>query len=232
VPDAGGGPDVGVASVGEDRSAIVRDAIVAMVRALMEGESELTKLDSAVGDGDLGISLSRGANAVVRALDRYDLHRPALLLSQISETLRRSLGGTSGPLYSACLSRMSAHLPRVDWPSSSQWALAFAAGCKAVSDLGGAQPGERTMLDAMEPAAQALCVGTQAGLPACEVLTMALRAAEQGCEATKSMAPRRGRSSYLGERALGSPDPGAHAVTIWLRALRQAMTERHNVADS
>lgn len=78
------------------------------------------------------------------------------------------------------------------------------------------------MLDAMAPAAQALCVGTQTGLPACEVLTQALRAAEQGCEATKSMVPLRGRSSYLGERALGSEDPGARAVTVWLRALVQA----------
>jgi triose/dihydroxyacetone kinase / FAD-AMP lyase (cyclizing) len=156
-------------------SAMLREAIAAVAHALLESELELTQLDSAVGDGDLGISLSRGANAVLSALDSYDPQHPARLLKQIAETLRRSLGGTSGPLYSGCLSRMATHLPTVDWPTPSQWATAFAAGCQAICDLGGAQPGERTMIDAMGPAATALCVGTKAGLPAGEVLTMALR---------------------------------------------------------
>jgi triose/dihydroxyacetone kinase / FAD-AMP lyase (cyclizing) len=203
-----------------NHAAELRNAIERVARSLIESESLLTRLDSVVGDGDLGISLSRGANAVLSELDRYDLQRPARSLRQISETLRRVLGGTSGPLYSAFLLRLSSQLPSTSWPSLLEWATAFEAGCDALSNLGGAKPGDRTMLDALVPAAQALRQGAHTGLSGMAALRNALQAAADGCEATKAIPARRGRSSYLGERALGHPDPGAHAVTVWLGALQ------------
>jgi triose/dihydroxyacetone kinase / FAD-AMP lyase (cyclizing) len=209
----------GAASVS---GAELRHAIEVVAGSLIEGEALLTRLDSVVGDGDLGISLSRGAQAVLAELDRFDLQRPARVIQQIAETLRRTLGGTSGPLYSAFLVRLSSHLPSTGWPSFLEWAAAFDAGCRAVSELGGARQGDRTMLDALMPAARALREGALAGLPVSVALRNASRAADEGCEATKALPPRRGRSSYLGERALGHPDPGAHAVTIWLGALLKA----------
>jgi dihydroxyacetone kinase len=159
---------------------------------------------------------------VLLELNRYDVEHPARVLRWTSETLRRVLGGTSGPLYSAFLLRMSSQLRSTGWPSLSEWAAAFAAGCAAVSALGGAKAGDRTMLDAMLPAAQALRDGAQADLSATQALKNACHAAKTGCAATAALSARRGRSSYLGERALGHPDPGAHAVTVWLGALLEA----------
>lgn len=208
------------AAVGD--AARLRNAIECIARSLIEAEPVLTQLDSAVGDGDLGISLSRGAMAVLLELNRYDVEHPARVLRWTSETLRRVLGGTSGPLYSAFLLRMSSQLRATGWPSLSEWAAAFAAGCDAVSALGGAKAGDRTMLDAMLPAAQALREGAQVNLSATQALKNACHAAKTGCEATAALSARRGRSSYLGERALGHPDPGAHAVTVWLGALLEA----------
>jgi dihydroxyacetone kinase len=98
------------------------------------------------------------------------------------------------------------------------WADALARGCQAISELGGAKPGDRTMLDALDPFVKALQQG--AGLKA------AVDAAERGAEATAQMKPRLGRSSYLGDRVLGHPDPGAKAVTTWLRGACESLLPR------
>jgi len=192
-------------------------AIRAVIAALRKAEPELTRLDSAVGDGDLGISLARGADSVEHAFDTLNLARPARALAQISALLRRSVGGTSGPLYAMFVLRAGLALAREeDAGDASAWARAMLAGCEGMMELGGAAPGDRTMLDALVPAAQALAQ-TQGDAGA--RIKAAHAAALAGAEATSAMAPRRGRSSYLGDRTLGHPDPGAVAVAIWLGAL-------------
>ena len=194
------------------------NAIRAVIAALRAAEPELTRLDSAVGDGDLGISMSRGADSIEAAFDTLDLQHPARALAQISALLRRWLGGTSGPLYAMFVLRAAtalAHEASVDDPAV--WGRALKAGCDGMMALGGAAPGERTMLDALVPAADAFAA-TQ-GNAATRIAAMH-EAALAGAEATRTMQPRRGRSSYLGDRTSGHPDPGAVAVTIWMAALR------------
>lgn len=198
-------------------------AIRAVIAALRKAESELTRLDSAVGDGDLGISLARGADSVERAFDTLDLVRPARALPQISALLRRSVGGTSGPLYAMFVLRAGLALAREeDAGDADAWARAMQAGCEGMMKLGGAAPGDRTMLDALVPAAQALA---QTQGDARTRIKAAHAAALAGAEATSAMAPRRGRSSYLGDRTQGHPDPGAVAVAIWLGALAAVANE-------
>jgi triose/dihydroxyacetone kinase / FAD-AMP lyase (cyclizing) len=193
-------------------------AIRAATDALIDAAPRLTELDQAVGDGDLGISLERGARAVQEALPSYSLDDPAAALHALAVTLQHSLGGTSGPLYAAFFLRASSrlHQDRVEDPRT--WAEAFRAGCAAITELGGAERGDRTMLDALVPAAEAFHAAVSSGSPLRNALAAAAAAAEMGARATSSMSPRRGRSSYLGERVLGHPDPGAEAVAIWLRA--------------
>jgi dihydroxyacetone kinase len=195
-------------------------AILAAADALVAAAPRLTELDRAVGDGDLGISLERGVRAVREALPSYPLDDPAAALHALGVTLQRSLGGTSGPLYAAFLLRAAGALRRAggaDDPRS--WAEAFHAGCAAVAELGGAARGDRTMLDALLPAADALEATLRSGRPPAEAIRSAAEAAAEGARATAGMLPRRGRSSYLGERVLGHPDPGAEAVAVWLAAL-------------
>lgn len=195
------------------------EAIRAVIQALQAAEPELTRLDSAVGDGDLGISLARGATSVEQAFDSLALGDPAKALAQISAILRRSLGGTSGPLYSIFVLRAATAMAAEANPADPMaWAHAMQAGCEGVMALGGAQPGDRTMLDALLPAADALA---SAEGNAAERSARMLAAATAGADATRDMAPRRGRASYIGERAIGHPDPGAVAVATWVDALHR-----------
>lgn len=179
----------------------VREAIDRACRALLDAEAELTRMDQEVGDGDLGEALARGARAW---LDDPVDGSASTLLRTVSARCRRAIGGTSGPLYAIGLLRAAEALHEgADWPT------AFAAGVDGVSQLGGARPGDRTMLDALVPAAEASPEG----------LSAAVSAAERGVESTRELRARRGRSSYLGDRVHGHPDPGAAAVVVWLSAL-------------
>lgn len=188
-----------------------------VLATLEAAEAELTRMDQIVGDGDLGISLSRGAQAVRTALPGYPLQDLPATLRAMSATLRRALGGTSGPLYAIGLLRAAQSLEE----SPGDGAAALSAATQGIMDVGGAKQGDRTMLDALIPAASAW---QQAGQqPLAQALQQAADAAEQGCAATALVVARRGRSSYLGARALGHPDPGAKAVALWLQALASSV---------
>jgi dihydroxyacetone kinase len=187
--------------------------------ALIVAAPRLTAMDQVVGDGDLGISLERGARAVQAALLSYPLDDPAATLHALAVTLQRSLGGTSGPLYAAFFLRAAGSLRRGRPKDPATWAEAFRAGCAGLGELGGAAAGDRTMLDALVPAAAAFHDAVGAGRSVADALRAAAAAAAAGARATAGMRPRRGRSSYLGDRVLGHPDPGAEAVAVWLGAL-------------
>jgi dihydroxyacetone kinase len=194
-------------------------AIEAICSALISAESELTRLDQAVGDGDLGISLSRGARAVRQEINRYPLADTVGTLRALSATLRRALGGTSGPLYAIMLMRAAAAFENATASTRlSAWSQALQAGCNGIAEIGGATEGDCTMLDALLPAARALAQ-TAPDADIHRSLQLALAAAKAGCESTADVVAKRGRSSYLGDRALGHVDPGALAVCLWLEAL-------------
>lgn len=194
-------------------------AVRAVTQALIAAEPRLTQLDQAVGDGDLGISLERGARAVQDAMRTYPFDDAAATLHALGVTLQRTLGGTSGPLYAAFFLRAAGVLRRGRTDDLKTWAEAFRAGCAAIGELGGASAGDRTMLDALLPAAEAFDDAAKSGRSASEAIRAAARAAANGARETAAMRPRRGRSSYLGDRAVGHPDPGAEAVAVWLAAL-------------
>ncbi|MBM7117517.1 dihydroxyacetone kinase subunit DhaL [Archangium primigenium] len=195
----------------------VSEALLAVAQALDAAEARLTELDAAAGDGDLGLSLARGA-AAIRALPETAWTSPARALTAVGEALRRSIGGSSGPFYATALLRAARQLE--DAPASARaWAEAFRAGVAAVAELGGARPGDRTMLDALHPAAEAFAHALAQGEPPALAWARALQAAREGTEATRHMTPRLGRASYLGTRALGVPDAGAEGVCVWLAAL-------------
>lgn len=185
-------------------------AIEAACQALILAENELTELDRVTGDGDLGSAMARAARAVQEAVPFYPLNDASATLKALAHTLRRELGGSSGPLYGVLFLRCGSAL------KGHSWGQALQQGCQAVSELGGAKPGDRTMLDALDPFANQLMQSPGAVFDA-------VNAAEQGAQATALMTPRLGRSSYLGDRVLGHVDPGAKAVCIWLRAVCESL---------
>jgi dihydroxyacetone kinase phosphoprotein-dependent L subunit len=196
-------------------------AIEAACQALIEAESELTEMDRITGDGDLGASMKRAAATVKYAVDSYPLDDVSATLKSVGHTLRRELGGSSGPLYGVLFLRCGNVLENSASAGLARWAEALEQGCHAISELGGAKPGDRTMLDALDPFVESLkSAGENASQ---EVLLAAVEEAERGVNATTQMIPRLGRSSYLRDRVLGHPDPGAKAVAIWLRAISEAL---------
>jgi triose/dihydroxyacetone kinase / FAD-AMP lyase (cyclizing) len=194
-----------------------RQAIEAACQALLAAEGELTEMDRVTGDGDLGVSMARAARAVQDAVVSYPLEDAAATLKALGHTLRRELGGSSGPLYGVLFLRCGSVLETTRATGPAKWVEALDQGCRAISELGGAKPGDRTMLDALDPFVKSLQKNIIGGAPR-QAVQAAVEAAERGAEATAQMKPSLGRSSYLGDRVLGHPDPGARAIAIWLRS--------------
>ena len=206
-----------------------KQAIEAACKALLAAENELTEMDRVTGDGDLGVSMARGAKAVQDAVAFYPLDNIPATLKALGHTLRRELGGSSGPLYGVLFLRCGSVLEASSAPGLAQWGEALDQGCRAISELGGAKPGDRTMLDALDPFVKTLRQGADvnSGIGATrDAVLAAVEAAERGAEATAQMQPKLGRSSYLGGRVLGYPDPGAKAICVWLRAACEALFTR------
>ncbi len=202
----------------KDSSNRIKEAVHAAARALISAEPTLTELDKKAGDGDLGTSMVRGANAVL-ALPDDAWRSPDIALANVGHALRRAIGGSSGPFYATALLRASRHLAPIEAPSAPDYAEAFILAVAKISELGGAKPGDRTMVDALHPASEAFKQAVTAGRPLEEAWASCVRAAKQGAGSTASMQPRAGRASYIGDRAVGIPDGGAVAADCWIAAL-------------
>jgi dihydroxyacetone kinase len=195
--------------------------VQSVAQQLIAAEPLLTKYDTIVGDGDCGITMKRGATAVLELLNQNkNLDHPVLLYTAIANAVSASMGGTSGILLELLFRKMASTLSSNTSSTTigaTELAQAFQAGVDAVSLYGGANVGSRTMMDALVPAAASL-VQQPNGLAA------AAQQARQGADATAAMdTASAGRSNYLSQDTLqGTPDPGAVAVAMVLEALAAA----------
>ncbi|MGW1208664.1 dihydroxyacetone kinase subunit DhaL [Streptomyces sp. NPDC002499] len=181
--------------------------------ASVDREAErLTSLDSPIGDADHGSNLQRGFRAVAATLEKEAPDTPGAVLTLAGRTLISTVGGASGPLYGTLLRRTGKALGEAGEVSEAEFAQALRAGVDAVMALGGAAPGDKTMIDALVPAVDALPDGFGA----------ARAAAEEGALATTPLQARKGRASYLGERSIGHQDPGATSASLLIAALAEA----------
>lgn len=194
---------------------------LAVASALEAAETYLTELDSKAGDGDLGASMVRGAEAI-RALPPEAWASPSSALLAIGNTLRRAIAGSSGPFYAVALARAGRHLAGRETVALHEVREAFSTAVDAITEIGGAKPGDRTMLDALHPALEVL--KSVDGSNGREAWTIAAEAAEAGARATATMTPKLGRASYMGARAIGAPDGGAAAVAVWMKAVAEAIS--------
>ncbi len=190
--------------------------------ALEQAEPHLTDLDSKAGDGDLGVSMMRGA-AAIKAEPNGAWSDAATALLSTANALRKAIGGSSGPFYAVALTRAGRFLETCETIDGGAIAKAFRIAVEAISEIGGAKPNDRTMLDALHPALLALEAARKQGLDGKAAWRKAADAAEAGAQATASMSPKLGRASYLGERAVGAPDGGAAAVAIWMKAIGEKL---------
>ncbi|MCX5076869.1 dihydroxyacetone kinase subunit DhaL [Streptomyces sp. NBC_00513] len=187
------------------------------VAAVVEREADrLTELDSPIGDADHGSNLLRGFVAVRAALEAGSAETPGAVLQLAGRTLISTVGGASGPLYGTLLRRTGKELGDAAEVSDEDLRKALYAGVGAVAQLGGAAPGDKTMLDALVPGVAALATSYRA----------AGEAAENGALATVPLLARKGRASYLGERSIGHQDPGATSSALLLGALAEVAEAR------
>ncbi|MCG6497473.1 dihydroxyacetone kinase subunit DhaL [Kitasatospora sp. A2-31] len=189
----------------------------AAAAAVGEEQERLTELDSAIGDGDHGSNMQRGFTAVLAALDGLDPAGPGAVLTRTGTTLISKVGGAAGPLYGKAFRALGAALPGPADPAGVGDALA--AGLQAVRDLGKAEPGDKTIVDAYTPALAAFRAAVAAGADLPRAAAAAADAAEQGARDTVPLQARKGRASYLGPRSVGHQDPGATSTALLFRAL-------------
>lgn len=191
---------------------LTRAWLTASARLINANAGHLTALDTAIGDGDHGLNLRRGFEAVTKELDGDDpiATTPGAVLKAAGNALIDATGGASGPLYGTFLRRAAKTLGDAPAVDDAVFAKALADGLAGIQSLGGAEEGDKTMVDAIAPAVTALAAG---GDPAA--------AAARGRDATEAMIARKGRASYLGDRSIGHIDPGAASAALMFQALTE-----------
>lgn len=205
-----------------DATQATRDVIREMAAAMEENRRYLTRLDSEIGDGDHGNNMHRGFQAALERLEATDASTPAEVLKAISMALISKVGGAAGPLYGTAFLRASTALAEKKEVSADDAAGALEAALGGVKQRGKAEVGDKTIVDALEPAAEAAKEAAGEGSVA-GVLEAAAGAAEEGAESTVPLTARRGRASYLGARAQGHQDPGATSTFLLLDAAARSL---------
>jgi dihydroxyacetone kinase-like protein len=192
---------------------------------IAEQKDYLTQLDAAIGDADHGSNMTRGFAAVETKLAELDGGvPPGKMLIAAGQTLVSTVGGASGPLWGTALRRAGRSMGESETVEPPQLADALAAAVAGVVELGAAQPGDKTMVDALQPAVDAFRSQVGGGDLAA-ALSAATAAAEQGMRATVPMLARKGRASYLGERSIGHQDPGATSAALIVAALERSLSD-------
>jgi dihydroxyacetone kinase-like protein len=200
----------------------VRRWLEAAAASVREQRDYLTQLDAAIGDADHGTNMDRGFTAVVEKLQGLEAP-PGRLLITAGGTLVSTVGGASGPLWGTALRRAGRALGEAEEFDGSELAAALDAALEGVVELGAAQEGDKTMVDALAPAVRALREQLADGATVAAALAVARSASEDGMRATVPLQASKGRASYLGERSIGHQDPGATSTALIIAALEQSV---------
>ena len=200
-----------------DHASLIRAA----TQTLIDHVDELTALDSAIGDGDHGLNMKRGALAIqARLRDGKDAGSLNETLKGAGATCMSTIGGSSGPVFGTLLMTLARELPAE--PGPHDFAAALAAGIAALTRLGKAEVGQKTLLDVLDPVQRLLAASD----PASPDLEARVRqCALDSAAATAAMDAIRGRASFLGERALGHVDPGSRSMALIIAAICDGLSE-------
>jgi dihydroxyacetone kinase-like protein len=197
-------------------------------QVIEEQKEYLTQLDAAIGDADHGINMHRGFGAVMAQLPAVENQDIGTILKKVGMVLVSTVGGAGGPLYGTLFMRMGMAVGNKEELTAEDVLKMFTAALEGVKQRGKAEPGDKTMVDALTPAVEALRQAVEAGEDLHTALEKAVAAAEEGMKATIPLVARKGRASYLGERSAGHQDPGATSSYL----LFKSAAEVWNHADA
>jgi dihydroxyacetone kinase-like protein len=193
----------------------------------VEKEEEFCNLDSVVGDGDFGFSLARGFEKVLQEWDEYDRADAGTFLMKVAMTISSRVGGTSGPIWGTGFLRAAMVVKGKDALTGADVVAMLRASIEGIMQRGKAELGDKTLLDALAPAADELERAVADGSSSADAVLRTAVAARAAADATSEFQARRGRASYSGERSIGSPDAGAVAVAIMLERLADQWNIQH-----
>jgi dihydroxyacetone kinase-like protein len=198
-------------------------AAVKRMAAIFEEEMDaLSRLDAAIGDGDHGISMARGFRIVAERLPDVKPKDIGAIAGMVGEALTGGIGGVTGPVFGTVFSQIAVHARERDELTVAELAAAFKGALEGVQAIGRAQVGDKTMVDALAPSAEALRRAANENVEMAQALEMAAQAAEAGARSTDKMKATKGRARYLGDRSVGHRDPGAASFSLIMRALADA----------
>jgi dihydroxyacetone kinase-like protein len=197
----------------------VSDWMSRFAASMAEHREELVQLDQAIGDGDHGTNMDRGMRKAIEKLGQAEQADPAATLKTVAMALISSVGGAAGPLYGTLLLQMSTAITGQDEVDLEGYTAAWRKGIEGVQARGKAEPGDKTMVDALLPALAAL----EGASTLDEGLRDAASAAEQGMRDTIPLVARKGRASYLGERSKDHQDPGATSTYYLCQTAAEAL---------
>lgn len=186
---------------------------------MAEHRDELCSLDRAIGDGDHGTNMDRGMRKALEKLDAAEQADPGAVLKTVAMALVSSVGGAAGPLYGTLFLQMGGTLAGTEQVELADWAAAWRRGLEGVQARGKAELEDKTMVDSLAPAVEALQQATDLD----DGLRAAADAAEEGMKATVPLVARKGRASYLGERSAGHQDPGATSTNYLFQSAAEAL---------
>ena len=208
---------------------ISRDAVLDWIKsyaaAINTHKDYLTQLDSDIGDGDHGANMDRGFQAVLGKLAGVADKDIGTIFKTVGMTLVSTVGGAGGPLYGTLFMQMGTATAGKMELTAADWVAAVQAGVDGVVMRGKANPGDKTMVDALRPALYALIEAVAAERPLPDALNTSAAAAEQGMKDTIPLVARKGRASYLGERSAGHQDPGATSSHLLLKTAAETWTD-------
>ncbi|MEM4498171.1 MAG: dihydroxyacetone kinase subunit DhaL [Nitrososphaerota archaeon] len=201
----------------------MKSILLHVADVMIESENYLTDLDRACGDGDFGIGMLRGFTKVKEQIQSYQGDELEELFTRAGLAIMAVVGGASGAVFGSFFSSIGAKLRGKKEAGLADLAEAFKASLEMIMRIGGARPGDKTMVDALAPAVDVLLEGAKSGESLKTAFRRAAEAAEKGAEATKGMIARKGKASYLGEQSLGYPDPGAVGVALIFKAIAESI---------
>lgn len=194
--------------------------IIHKIAEKIEAEKDyLTELDSPIGDSDHGINLARGFKEVEKKLDALADKEPSEVFKTVGMTLVSTVGGSSGPLYGTGFMKLGMTLKGKADFTAADFLAGFEQAIEGIKLRGKSTQGEKTMLDAMIPALEAMQAQLDAGADAKQIFAEGVKAAKEGVEYTKTIIATKGRASYVGERSIGHQDPGATSITMVLEVI-------------
>ena len=189
----------------------LKNTIQACTQVLVDHVEELTDLDAAIGDGDHGLNMKRGALAIQAKLDELENQSLNEALKTMGMTCMSTVGGSSGPVFGTLMVTLGKELPPA--PQAADVARALAAGIAALSRLGKVEVGQKTLLDVLDPVQRVLAAGGD------DLVARVRQCAHDSAQATAQMAAIKGRASFLGDRALGHVDPGSRSMALIIATL-------------